>query len=128
VKNKILNANNIYSLIRDEYIISFPHELIFDTLELLNRYIKNHNKAAFFTVDSNGEWVFNNPEPTGKVSGPFENTVGTTARTLEANLSNSAELSNLVYDIEIMHQWLAQAHFISSLTATEKMLSIRTLL
>lgn len=126
MKNDILTINDIYNVIREHYISNFPYELQFQSVDALNKYVKQLNKNAALTK-LNGKYIFENPDPTPEVDSPFSNSEGSIARTLEKYLLQESGIQNLFQDINAMHLWLSQSGFIKSGIATEKMLNLSKL-
>jgi hypothetical protein len=127
MKNHILTINGIYDVIREHYVSNFPYALQFQATDALNTYIKQLNKHALLTKAEDGKYIFENPEPTPTDNSPFANSLGSSARNLEAYLSQESGIQNLFQDTNAMHEWLLQSGFINAGIATEKMLSTRKL-
>lgn len=122
MKNHILTISSIYGIIREHYVSNFPHKLQFQAVDALNKYIKRYNEKASLCKTDGGKYIFENPEPTPKEESPYENSLGLSARNLEAYLSQESGVQNLFQDINAMHEWLLQSGFINAGIATEKML------
>lgn len=127
MKNHILTINGVYEIIKEHYVSNFPHKLQFQAVDALNRYIKRRNENAFLSKTEGGKYIFENPEPTPTEDSPFENSLGASARNLEAYLSQESGVQNLFQDTNAMHEWLLQSGFINAGIATEKMLATHKL-
>jgi hypothetical protein len=128
MKNNLINIKTAYNLIRDEYVFNFPYELEFEALKVLNNFIKNENKDAFLRKNDDGTYHFENPHPTVRDDSPFENSFGASAIKVEEYLSQADAASNIIKDINALHNWLCKSDFIREGVATEKMLNIYTLM
>lgn len=127
MKNTVIEFNEVYSLIRKHYLLNFPYKLDFQAMDALNIFIKKHNENAQIIKNSEGVYKFENPVPTPSVDSPFENSIGSTSREIEAYLSDDQGLKNIFLDTNAMHEWLVKSGFIQAGVATEKMLEKKSL-
>ncbi|WNK30361.1 hypothetical protein [Pantoea agglomerans] len=130
MKNNVYTINDLYRMIRDLYMDSFPHTLSFDALNALNVGIKYFNKSAKVEV-SNMSYCFNNPNPTLVDSeNPFTNENGTFERKREEYFEKAAssEIRNIIQDLQGLESWLCTAGYIQNKIATEKMLANKKIL
>ncbi|ENR0231978.1 hypothetical protein IM270_20350 [Enterobacter cloacae complex sp. I7] len=127
MKNNTYNLNQVYSIIRDYYVDSFPHSLSFISSEALSFHLKKHGSTARVIKHETG-YDFVNENPKVRSDDIFDNGYEDYVINLEGFLSDRRNTSSLINDINALASWLMDGLYIKNGIATDKMLEVKKLI
>ncbi|KFF65143.1 hypothetical protein IW01_18270 [Pectobacterium brasiliense] len=121
MKNELYDLNAIYQIIKKHFMISFPHQLVFNEINVINEHLHYYNELAEVQKTDTG-YYFYNPSPTVKSGDPFSSPMELNAMRIESYFSHPSGIEKMAEDIYALYFWLQKEGYIDNGIATEKML------
>ncbi|MBN3099949.1 hypothetical protein H4F38_19575 [Pectobacterium brasiliense] len=121
MKNEIYDLNTLYHMIKNHFMINFPHKIIFNELDVINEHLNHLNKSAEIQRTDTG-YHFDNPSPTVKSGDFFSSPLELNAMKIESYFSQPSGIEKMAEDIYALYFWLQKEGYIDNGVATEKML------